>query len=110
MHRIEQDWFTHVKAIESKEKTKANHARKELCQKLTSIAQLFAEMPYFLSEDFSLVDCYIAPLLWRFPSYEIELSKKADPIIYLGEHPQFEKLLFARLADFIEYNVSTINP
>ena len=38
-------------------------------------------MPYFLSQEFSLVDCTIAPILWRLPQYGIELPEKAQPII-----------------------------
>ena len=39
-------------------------------------------MPYFLSEEFSLVDASIAPLLWRLPHYGIELPKaSAKPIL-----------------------------
>ncbi|MCJ7589717.1 MAG: stringent starvation protein A, partial [Woeseiaceae bacterium] len=32
-----------------------------------------------LSEEFSLVDCTIAPLLWRLPVYGIDLGKGAEP-------------------------------
>ena len=31
-------------------------------------------MPYFMSEEFGLVDCYMAPLLWRLPSLGIDLT------------------------------------
>ena len=30
--------------------------------------------PYFLSDEFSLGDCYLAPLLWRLPQLGIEFS------------------------------------
>jgi len=42
--------------------------------------ELFGARPYFLSDDFSLVDCTIAPLLWRLPVYGIDLGKDAEPI------------------------------
>ena len=44
--------------------------RKDCCHWLP----IFADTPYFLSEEFSLVDCYIAPLLWRLPAYGIQLE------------------------------------
>ena len=44
------------------------------------MAPIFADMPYFLSEEFSLVDCCIAPLLWRLPSLGIELPPQAKSI------------------------------
>ncbi|MGL4978067.1 MAG: glutathione binding-like protein, partial [Plesiomonas sp.] len=34
----------------------------------------FAEYPFFMSEEFSLVDCYLTPLLWRLPVLGLELS------------------------------------
>ena len=80
MHRIEKDWFSHLAAMESGEKTKIENARKTLCEHLISITPLFAKMPYFLSEEFSLIDCYIAPLLLRLPKYGIKLSEKAKAI------------------------------
>ena len=43
-------------------------------------ADLFAAKPYFLSDDFSLVDCSIAPILWRLPAYGIELGSQAEAI------------------------------
>ncbi|PSJ40161.1 stringent starvation protein SspA [Zobellella taiwanensis] len=72
MHRIEQDWYSLVKRIQRGDK--AEEARKELREALLAIAPVFAEYPYFMSEEFSLVDCYMAPLLWRLPSLGIELS------------------------------------
>ncbi|WP_346351093.1 stringent starvation protein SspA [Oceanimonas sp. AH20CE76] len=72
MHRIEQDWYTLAERIQRGDK--ADEARKELREALLSIAPVFAEYPYFMSEEFSLVDCYMGPLLWRLPSLGIELS------------------------------------
>ncbi len=72
MHRISQDWYSLVKRIQRNDK--ADEARKELREALLAVAPVFAEYPYFMSEEFSLVDCYMAPLLWRLPSLGIELS------------------------------------
>ncbi|ATG75230.1 stringent starvation protein A [Zobellella denitrificans] len=72
MHRIEQDWYSLVERIQRGDR--AEEARKELREALLAIAPVFAEYPYFMSEEFSLVDCYMAPLLWRLPSLGIELS------------------------------------
>ena len=52
----------------------AAQARKELTEALLAIAPIFSEAPYFMSEEFSLVDCYLAPLLWRLPEFGIELN------------------------------------
>ncbi|WP_319782453.1 stringent starvation protein SspA [Oceanisphaera sp. IT1-181] len=72
MHRIKQDWYSLVERIQRNDK--ADEARKELREALLAVAPIFGEYSYFMSEEFSLVDCYMAPLLWRLPSLGIELS------------------------------------
>jgi len=73
MHRIEQDWYSLAAQIFRGEGDVAT-ARNDLREALLSLAPVFAEMPYFMSEEFSLVDCYLAPLLWRLPALGIELT------------------------------------
>jgi RNA polymerase-associated protein len=80
MYRILQDWYELVPALESKgEKTSAK-ARKQLSDSLTASAEVFAAKPYFLSDDFSLVDSMVVPILWRLPKYRIELPRQAKPV------------------------------
>jgi RNA polymerase-associated protein len=74
MHRIEQDWYSLAKVILSGDATAADKARQELKESLLSIAPILNEAPYFMSEEYSLVDCYLAPLLWRLPAFGIELA------------------------------------
>lgn len=73
MHRIENDWYTLMRQIEQGSAAQAGAARKQLREELLAIAPIFSYMPYFKSEEFSLVDCYLAPLLWRLPELGIEL-------------------------------------
>jgi stringent starvation protein A len=80
IHRIDEDWYSLVdKILESPEK-EAEMARKELLEGLISMLPVFKQTAYFMSDDFSMVDCAIAPLLWRLPMYGIELPKTARPI------------------------------
>ncbi|GAB2947355.1 MULTISPECIES: stringent starvation protein SspA [Enterobacterales] len=74
MHRIENDWYSLLRQIEQGSAQEADAARKQLREELLAIAPIFSYMPYFKSEEFSLVDCYLAPLLWRLPELGIELS------------------------------------
>ncbi len=74
MHRIENDWYTLVERIRNGDR--ADAARRELQESLTSIAPIFAEMPYFMSEEFGLADCYLGPLLWRLPVLGIQLDSR----------------------------------
>jgi stringent starvation protein A len=74
MHRIEQDWYSLADKVFNGTAEEADKARKELKESLLSVAPILNETPYFMSEEFSLVDCYLAPLLWRLPSMGIELE------------------------------------
>ncbi|WP_435275896.1 stringent starvation protein SspA [Psychrobium sp. nBUS_13] len=99
MHRIEQDWYSLVELIEL-DGSKSEGARKQLSEELTAIAPIFAEMPYFMSEDFSLVDCCLAPLLWRLPELGIELTGNASKELRLYMQRVFERESFqASLTD-----------
>ncbi len=86
VYRIEQDWYNLVKKIEASDNTnEVEAARRELTDSLTGLAPVFSDMPFFLSNDFSLIDCCIAPLLWRLPSLGIKLSPKAKAVLDYGQ-------------------------
>ena len=81
LFRIEKDWFSMAEAIENSiEKRQATRAKKVLTESIIASVDVFEIKPYFLSDDFSLVDCSIAPILWRLRSYGIDLSVDAKPI------------------------------
>lgn len=66
MYRVERDWYGLAEIILGGGKP-ATKARKELKEALTVSAPIFSAKPFFMSEEFSLVDASIAPLLWRLP-------------------------------------------
>ena len=82
MYRIQRDWRVLVDVLTNPASTAAaiTQARKELRESLTGVAPVFAEMPFFMSEEYSLVDCCLAPILWRLPHLGIELPKQAKPL------------------------------
>jgi RNA polymerase-associated protein len=83
MHRVNNDWYALVNKLLNPvlDGTDLDAIKQKLIASITSVTPVFAEMPYFLSEDFSLVDCCIAPLLWRLPKLGIELPEQAAPIL-----------------------------
>jgi RNA polymerase-associated protein len=85
LFRIEQDWYSLVPGLESRGEKTSGKARKQLSDSLTSSAEVFAAKPYFLSDEFSLIDATIAPILWRLPFYKIELPKQAKPVMDYAE-------------------------
>jgi stringent starvation protein A len=74
MQRIETEWYPLVAIIMSADADKSAVARKILRNKIIEVAPIFDHFGYFMSEEFTLVDCYMAPLLWRLPELEIELD------------------------------------
>ncbi|MGM0433392.1 MAG: stringent starvation protein SspA [Pseudomonadota bacterium] len=76
MWRVGRDWCSLVDRIEAGSAKDADQARKELRESLVASAPLFQEMPFFLSEEFTMADCCIGPLLWRLPVLGVELPEK----------------------------------
>jgi RNA polymerase-associated protein len=92
LYRINQDWYSAMDTILRglAEGLPANAKefqgpRQVLKEGLLSIAPIFSEMPYFLSEEFSLVDCCMAPLLWRLPLLGIGLPPEAQSVLTYAE-------------------------
>lgn len=75
MHRIEQDWYCLLQQINAGQEVES--ARELLHESLISLEPVFADKPFFLSDELSLLDCALAPLLWRLPQLGIEISADA---------------------------------
>lgn len=90
MYRIERDWYSLLPKIQGEDQNAAKSARAEIREGLISIASVFSETPYFLSDDFTLVDCCLAPLLWCLPALGIDLPRSAKPV------QQYAERLFRR--------------
>ena len=72
---IERDFVEPAVALDLVLGTRVENAhRKKLKSLLTSSADLFGIRPFFLSDVFTIVDCVIAPILWRLGLFGIELS------------------------------------
>ena len=83
VYRIERDWVTLVDAIQSSRSDNVvTKSSKELKESLMAVAPIFAEKPFFMSEEFSLVDCCVAPILWRLPALGVDMrvSKQSKPL------------------------------
>jgi len=83
MYRIRKDWSRLADAILADPESKQSEAdRKELKESLTAASPIFAEMTFFMSEEFTIVDCCVSALLWRLPIMGIELNEvQAKPVL-----------------------------
>ncbi|GGY58272.1 stringent starvation protein A [Bacterioplanes sanyensis] len=89
--RIEKDWCGLIETIVKGKGKEVEAARKELTESLVTVAPIFAELPFFMSEEFSIVDCCVAPILWRLPALGIELPEaQCKPML------QYMERLFER--------------
>jgi RNA polymerase-associated protein len=79
--RFDRDWYGLIRDITGGDKKSATKARHTLRDGLTVISPIFKEQPFALGEEFSLVDCSLAPLLWRLDYWDIELPRQAKPIL-----------------------------
>ncbi len=91
LYHIERDWYSLVDDLERGDKRTANRARKTLRESLLSSAELFGVKPFFMSEEFSLVDCSIGPILWRLPRWEVDL-----PPTHARNIIKYAEMLFSR--------------
>lgn len=88
--RFDRDWYSLLPGIEGDDKKHAQRARVMIRDGLTVISPMFKDQSFLLGEEFSLVDCCLAPLLWRLPHLGIELPRQAKPIL------EYADRLFAR--------------
>ena len=82
--RIERDWLPEVDAIRAGGRT-ADGARKRLREQLLGSLPLFKAAKFFLNPEMSLVDCLVAPVVWRLPWLGVDLGREGKPIIDYGE-------------------------
>lgn len=79
-YRITRDLYAPVNDLDSKNEIAAADARKNLRDNLTAIAPAFSQLPYFMSREYTLTDCCLAPLLWRLEIYDIKLPASAGAL------------------------------
>src|SRR6202047_1972230 len=93
LSRIERDCCALARQIDQEpDKKQSVKLKKILRDTILQSTDLFKVKPYFLSDEFSLVDATIAPVLWRLPYYEIDLPPQAQPI------EKYAQMVFSRPA------------
>ena len=76
--RIQRDWDDLVAKLQSGKDSAI--AAKELRESLTVISPIFEQKPFFMNDEFSLLDCAVAPILWRLKSFGISLPPSAKAV------------------------------
>ncbi|MEX2353050.1 MAG: glutathione S-transferase N-terminal domain-containing protein [Gammaproteobacteria bacterium] len=96
-YRVIRDLYSSIEEISGGDEAAANNARKNIRDHLTAVSSAFIHKPFFMSDEYSLVDCCMAPLLWRLDSFGIKLPASAKPLLQyansLFERPAFKSSL-----------------
>ena len=91
-YRVMRDLYVLIDDIEHGSDSAAAAARKTMRDNLTALTPMFTQKPYFLSDEYSLVDCCMAPLIWRLHFWGIKLPASTKALVKYGER------LFSRTA------------
>lgn len=90
VHRMEKDWYSLLPDLSGEDGKAAAQARKIIREGLTVIAAVFDQKSFFMSDELTLADCTLGPLLWRLPNFDIELPPQAKAL------QKYSDRLFAR--------------
>ncbi len=93
LYRFDRDWYSLLPDLEGGDKRAAQRIRNIIRDGLTVISPVFKDQSYLLGEDCTLVDCALAPLLWRLAHYGIELPRQARPLLDYAQR-LFERKAF----------------
>ena len=84
-YRVMRDLYALIEDIENNSDGSAATARKTMRDNLTALTPMFAQKPYFMSDEYSLVDCCMAPLIWRLNSWGVKLPASTKALVKYGE-------------------------
>jgi RNA polymerase-associated protein len=79
-HRIEQDWYALLPLLQSVDRRDRDRGRRLLRESLLAAEPLFRARTWFLFEHFSLLDAFVAPILWRLQSWEVDVPDSAEAL------------------------------
>lgn len=106
--RFEHDWLKladiMLKHPDSLDPASKAQAQKQLRDILVSLMPLFQHFPYFMSEQFSILDCMLAPMFIRLHSMGVELPKQQCRPIYLYCQRIFSRPAFIKSMTLQEKN------
>ncbi|NBW57375.1 stringent starvation protein A [bacterium] len=77
IHRINSDWYTLLPQILKGDQA----AKKALVDSLVSISSMLDEPPFFMTEEFTLVDCCVAPLFLRLKAWGCDIPQQATGLL-----------------------------
>ena len=94
--RVEKEWSGRLDLLMTGKgrETVRTRARNELRESIVAIAPIFSEKPFFMNDEFTLVDCCVAPIFWRLKMVGINLTERSTRPLRNYMHMIFERTSF----------------
>ncbi len=99
LYRIQRDWYGLVDNLSSQDSSGKLEARAALRDALSTVAPIFEQKEFFMSDEISVIDCAIAPILWRLGSFDIQLPSQAKAVYDYAERLFERETFISSLSD-----------
>ena len=104
--RLQRDWLSEVKRLLDEGKPLDKKLKKSLWDGLLAMSPIFLAQRYAMGNEFSLVDCYLAPLLWRLSVMDVTLPRQGKAVMDYSER-LFERSTFQASLNSLERDMHT---
>ena len=104
--RLQRDWLSEVKRLLDEGKPLDKKLKKSLWDGLLAMSPIFLTQRYAMGNEFSLVDCYLAPLLWRLSAMDVTLPRQGQAVMDYSER-LFERSTFQASLNSLEREMHT---
>lgn len=104
--RLQRDWLSEVKRLLDEGKPLNKRLKKSLWDGLLAMSPIFLAQRYAMGNEFSLVDCYLAPLLWRLSVMDVTLPRQGQAVMDYSER-LFERSTFQASLNSLEREMHT---
>lgn len=109
MYRLEREWGPLIRKIETGKLPDTKAAAKELTAYISQIIPVFNSAPYFMGDEFTLVDCCLAPVFWRLPAWDITFTPAETKILTKYTTRLFERDSFQASLTEAEHELRKLN-
>ena len=104
--RLQRDWLGEVKRLLDQGKPLNKRLKKSLWDGLLAMSPNFLVQRYAMGNEFSLVDCYLGPLLWRLSVMDVTLPRQGQAVMDYSER-LFERSTFQASLNSLEREMHT---
>ena len=96
LHYIEKDLYGLLDDVKSSGEKKSSAAKQKLKENLLLSLDFIQGKKYFLSDDFSIIDCSMAPILWRLRNLALNYLRVQNQLLNI-QRGYLKEALFLRI-------------